>query len=60
MNLVLTDDVGLAGGFCVWLTADKKDWLSGRYLDARWDVDTLMEKKDDIIAQDLLMLRLAC
>jgi len=56
---LLIDDVGLAGGFCVWLTKEKRDWLSGRYLDSKWDMDELLSKKDEIVSKDLLKLRLA-
>ncbi|KAF2432453.1 NAD(P)-binding protein [Tothia fuscella] len=57
---LLVDDVGLAGGFCVWLTKEKREWLSGRYLDAKWDVDELVRRKDEIVGKDLLKLRMAC
>ena len=30
--VVLKDDVGLYGVFCVWLTKGKGEWLSGRYV----------------------------
>ncbi|KAF2823969.1 NAD(P)-binding protein [Ophiobolus disseminans] len=50
----LTDDVGLCGAFCVWLCQEKRVWLNGRLLSARWDVDELLEKKDRIEGQDLL------
>ena len=54
----LIDDVELAGGFCVWLTKEKREWLSGRYLDARWDVEELERRKGDIVSKDLLKFRL--
>ncbi|KAL8729048.1 MAG: hypothetical protein Q9181_005136 [Wetmoreana brouardii] len=52
----LVDSVDLCGAFCVWLTRDSSSmkWLSGRYLNAEWDVDELLGKKEDIIAGDLL------
>ncbi|KAF1942063.1 NAD(P)-binding protein [Clathrospora elynae] len=50
----LTDDVGLCGAFCIWLSREKRMWLNGRLLSATWDVDELLEKKDQIEAQDLL------
>jgi hypothetical protein len=58
--LVLIDDVGLAGGFCVWLTKEKRSWLSGRYLDSRWDMDELVKRKDEIVEKDLLKLKIDC
>jgi len=56
---VLIDDVGLCGGFCVWLTKEKRDWLSGRYLDARWDIEELLRNKEEVVSKDLLKFRLA-
>jgi hypothetical protein len=50
--------VDLCGGFCVWLTKEKREWLSGRYLDARWDIETLVGKKEEILIKDLLKLRM--
>lgn len=32
--VVLTDSPDLCGGFVVWLTKGKRDWLSGRYVSA--------------------------
>ena len=53
-----TDDVGLCGGFCVWLTKEKRDWLAGRYLVANWDVQELEDLKDDIVKGDKLKFRM--
>lgn len=50
----LTDDVGLCGAFCVWLSQEKRLWLNGRLLSSKWDVDELVEKKSSIEEQDLL------
>ncbi|KAF2261067.1 NAD(P)-binding protein [Lojkania enalia] len=50
----LTDDPGLCGAFCVWLSKEKRMWLNGRLLSATWDVEELLEKKDSIEEQDLL------
>jgi hypothetical protein len=54
----LIDSVELAGGFSVWLTVEKRPWLSGRYLDARWDTDELCKRRDEIVSKDLLKSRL--
>lgn len=55
----LVDDIGLCGGFLTWLTKERRDWLSGRYLAVTWDVDELKKKKDDIVAKDLLKFKMA-
>jgi hypothetical protein len=52
--LDLTDHVDLCGAFCVWLTRERRAWLSGRLLCATWDVDELVEKRDRVEEQDLL------
>ena len=52
----LTDDVGLCGAFCVWLSREKRMWLNGRLVSATWDVDELVGKKDEIVAEDLLKI----
>lgn len=55
-DIDLVDSVNLCGGFCVWLSRNIKDlkWLNGRFLDARWDANELLERKDDIVEKDLL------
>ena len=52
----LTDDPGLCGAFCVWLTKASKEmfWLSGRFLNAKWDADELLAMKDAIVEKNLL------
>lgn len=55
----LVDDVQLAGAMCVWLVKERRDWLSGRYVDSRWDVGELVKRKQEIVEKDLLKVRLA-
>lgn len=55
---VLNDDVGLCGGFLVWLTKQKREYLSGRYVSANWDVDELETMKDEIVQGDKLRFRM--
>ena len=54
----LIDHVELAGSWAVWLTQEKKEWLSGRYTDARWDTAELERRKQEIVEKDLLKFRL--
>ena len=56
----LTDDVGLCGAFCVWLAARRTEmeWLNGRYLSAKWDVNELLSMKEAVIEGNLLKARL--
>ncbi|KAF2453572.1 hypothetical protein BDY21DRAFT_424295 [Lineolata rhizophorae] len=50
----LTDDPRLCAGFLVWLTKEKRQWLSGRYLAANWDVEELEAKREHIVNEDAL------
>tara|TARA_R110002003_G_scaffold107_2_gene8945 strand:+ start:3282 stop:4148 length:867 start_codon:yes stop_codon:yes gene_type:complete len=55
----LIDTPELAGDTFAWLGAERRDWLAGRYISACWDMEELSAKKEDIIAGDLLKVRLA-
>lgn len=52
------DSVHLCGAVLVWLVKEKREWLSGRYIDATWDVDELEGMKEDIVKNDKLKMRL--
>jgi hypothetical protein len=43
----------------VWLTKGARTWLSGRYISATWDMETLESMKDDIVEGDKLKFRMA-
>ncbi|KAF1847365.1 NAD(P)-binding protein [Cucurbitaria berberidis CBS 394.84] len=56
----LTDSAELCGAFFVWLSTRGEEvaWLSGRLLSAKWDVVELERRRDEIVANDLLKLKL--
>ncbi|KAK5122337.1 hypothetical protein LTR85_004248 [Meristemomyces frigidus] len=55
---LLTDDIGLCGGFLTWLTKERREWLSGRYVAVAWDVAELEKKEGAIVEQDLLKFQM--
>ncbi|KAF4550280.1 Short chain dehydrogenase-like protein 22 [Elsinoe fawcettii] len=55
----LQDKVELAGDTVAWLSAEKRDWLRGRYLSVNWDMEDLLKEKDRIVKEDLLKMKLA-
>jgi len=61
---VAIDSPFLAGGMAVWFASELNDpsvdraWLGGRYISAVWDIDELLQRKEDILTKDLLRLRL--
>lgn len=54
----LVDTPELAGDAMVWLTAERRDWLAGRYVSANWDAEELLQKREAIEKGDLLKVRL--
>jgi NAD(P)-dependent dehydrogenase (short-subunit alcohol dehydrogenase family) len=58
IHAYLTDEPELAAGFIVWLCSGQADWASGRYLSANWDVGEILQMKDRILGDDLLVNRL--
>ena len=58
-SLVLTDSIELAGSISVWLTKNRPEWLSGRYMSVNWDIDEIVERKDEILAEDKFKFRMA-
>lgn len=57
-DTLLNDDIELVGGWCAWLTRERREWLSGRYVSVNWDVDELLGMKDKIVKEDLLKMRM--
>lgn len=52
------DTTALAGDFIVWLTKERREWLSARYVSSCWDVDELVAKRDEIVRDDKLKVRM--
>jgi NAD(P)-dependent dehydrogenase (short-subunit alcohol dehydrogenase family) len=55
------DTPGLVGGLAVWLAAWEdgekgRNFLSGRFVSANWDVDGLVQRKKEILEKDLLKM----
>lgn len=55
---LLQTDIGLVGGFLTWLTSERREYLSGRYMSVHWDVVELEKKKDEIVKEDKLKFRM--
>lgn len=54
---VLTDTPELAANTLVWLSRERRDWLSGRFATVNWDMEELEQKKQDILQRNLLKFR---
>ena len=58
MEGLLTDTPQLAADAMVWLTAERREWLQGRYVSVTWDAKELTEKRKKIEEEDLLLVKL--
>lgn len=54
----LPDRPEVAGDTIVWLAAERKEWLGGRYVSCPWDMQELLERKDEIVEGDKLKMRM--
>jgi short-subunit dehydrogenase len=54
----LPDRPDVAGDTIAWLAAERREWLAGRYVSCQWDMEQLMKKKDEIIENDKLKMRM--
>lgn len=57
-RLVFVDTPELSGDTVVYLTREKRAWLSGRYINCMWDMPELMAMEDEIVKGDKLKVRL--
>ncbi|KAJ4349574.1 uncharacterized protein N0V89_008190 [Didymosphaeria variabile] len=58
MHSLLNDTAELAGDSIVWLTAERKEWIKGRYVSCNWDMKEFLDKRKAIEDGDLLKVRL--
>ncbi|KAH8671696.1 hypothetical protein BX600DRAFT_510359 [Xylariales sp. PMI_506] len=48
----------LAGGVALWLTTPEAESMNGRCLDATWDIPEMIERRDEIVNDGLLVMEL--
>ena len=48
----------IAGDTIAWLAAERREWLGGRYVHCPWDIKELMKKKEEIVKEDKLKIRM--
>jgi NAD(P)-dependent dehydrogenase (short-subunit alcohol dehydrogenase family) len=59
MHGFLVDTPQLAGDTLVWLGSQRREWLTGRYVSANWDMEELEGRKAEVERGDLLKVRMA-
>lgn len=55
----LVDTPEMSGDSVVWLTSERREWLAGRYVSASWDMKDLLDKREKIVKEDHLKMRLS-
>ncbi|VDB82977.1 unnamed protein product [Peniophora sp. CBMAI 1063] len=55
----MADAIELPAATYLWLTARNAEFLSGRYVQATWDLNEVLAKKDEIVRDNLLVTKLA-
>ncbi|KAG4431892.1 hypothetical protein IFR05_012626 [Cadophora sp. M221] len=55
---LLPDHPDIAGDTIVWLAAERKEWLGGRYVSCPWDMEEFMKMRIEIVDKDLLKMRM--
>ncbi|KAF5720967.1 oxidoreductase short chain dehydrogenase reductase family [Fusarium mundagurra] len=58
MHSYLNDTLELAADTMVWLSRERRDWLSGRFITVSWDMEELENKKKEILEGNLLKFRM--
>jgi hypothetical protein len=58
LNYVFVETVELPADTIVWLAAEKRAWLAGRYVNVTWDMVELEEKRKAIVEGDRLKVKL--
>lgn len=54
----MTEKEPLPADTVVYLTQEKQNWLAGRYISATWDMPELLRKKNEIVQDNLLKIRM--
>ena len=55
---VMKDSIDLCGAVCSWVSSERPQFMSGRYMAVHWDVDELKAKEKEIVESDKLKFRM--
>lgn len=55
---VFVDTPEISADTIVYLAAEKRQWLSGRYINCTWDMPELLAQEEDIVRGDKLKVRM--
>jgi len=55
---ILVDTPELSGDAVAWLCGERREWLSGRFVNGNWDMEEFLAKKQEVVDGDLLRFRM--
>lgn len=55
----MKDSPELTAAVCVYLTTREADYLQGRTVSAKWDMQHLLQSKNEIVEKDLFRAQIA-
>ncbi|KAM0346218.1 hypothetical protein ACHAPU_005642 [Fusarium lateritium] len=58
MRPAFVDTPELCANSLVYLAAERRPWLTGRYVNLTWDLPELVSKQEEIVRGDKLKVRL--
>ncbi|KAK7708040.1 hypothetical protein SLS64_006862 [Diaporthe eres] len=58
MSQIFVDTPQISADTIVYLTAEKRQWLSGRYINCTWDMPELLAQEEEIVKGDKLKVRI--
>lgn len=57
-HAALIDTPALAADTLVWVCKERRAWLAGRYVSCTWDMPELEAKREEIVREDKLKMRM--
>ncbi|TAQ88140.1 hypothetical protein B7494_g3531 [Chlorociboria aeruginascens] len=58
MHGLLGDTPAVAADVMCFLAAERREWLAGRYISCTWDMPELLSRKEEIVDNDKLKMRM--
>ena len=57
-GVVLDDKVEIGSDTICFLTAKRREWLAGRFLNCNWDMPEFLSREKEIVEGDKLKMRM--
>ncbi|KAL2826640.1 hypothetical protein BDW59DRAFT_179361 [Aspergillus cavernicola] len=58
-GISLDDSPDLCADTITFLTSERREWLQGRYISALWNMEVVLQRKEEIVRNDFFKVRIA-